>query len=373
MTALYVHIPYCLSKCPYCDFASVPLDGSAWAYLDALAVEAERVSKKIQKADTVYIGGGTPTVLTPEQITWLLLRLRESFDISPDAEMTVEANPCSLSAATADAPAACGVNRVSLGAQSFVDAELSFLGRSHKACDVSRAFTLLGEAGMENISLDLIYAIPNQSPESWRYSLSQAIALEPQHISTYCLTFEPATPFWRSLQEGAFEKKSDDEELELYEIARETLVQSGYEHYEISNFALPGRRSRHNMVYWTNGEYLGLGAGAVSYIGGTRITNLREPEEYIRAVKSGEGAAREAERIPQSMQAIETAIQQLRLSEGIDCAAFADRFGVHPKDVFDGSFGELVEMGLLERTADAIKPSLKGWHLANEVALRALP
>jgi oxygen-independent coproporphyrinogen-3 oxidase len=343
------------------------------AYLDALAREAGAASGAHHTADTIYIGGGTPTVLAPAQIKRLFDRLAECFDIRSDAEITVEANPCSLDPETVETLAVCGVNRISLGAQSFADAELRFLGRSHCARDIRRGFSLLRAAGLDNISLDLIYAIPNQSHESWMRSLSHAIELGPQHISTYCLTYEDSTPLWRSLQRGEIAKKSGDEELELYEIARETLTHNGYEHYEISNFALPGRRSRHNMVYWANDEYVGLGAGAVSYLDGTRITNAREPNDYIHAIEAGSSAACDIERIPPRMQAVETLIQRLRLREGVDRAAFLSRFGLDPKEIFKDSFGELVAMGLLEQTADTVRSPLKGWRLANEVAMKALP
>lgn len=373
MTAIYVHIPYCTSKCLYCDFDSVPLDGSMDAYLRALAKEAARASQTVSAAETVYVGGGTPTVLTPDEICQLFKCLRENFDIQPLAEITVEANPCSLTPAKARALAASGVNRVSLGAQSFVDAELSLLGRSHNTEDTLRGFSLLREAGVDNISLDLMYAIPNQSEKSWRHSLACAIELRPEHISTYCLTFEPRTPLWRLLQDGKIEKKSDDDELELYEIARETLADAGYEHYEISNFALPGRRSLHNMVYWSNEEYLGLGAGAVSYLGATRIANLHGPRAYIEAMESRGDSAVEVEEIPPHMQAVETIIQRLRLREGIDCAAFEQRFGAHPTAFFGESLPTVLELGLIEQRDGFVIPSVAGWHLANEVALRCLP
>jgi oxygen-independent coproporphyrinogen-3 oxidase len=373
MTALYGHIPYCVSKCPYCDFASIPVDSSVDAYVRALTAEAARAGAEIGTAETVYIGGGTPTILSPEQMRWLFERLRAIVSIAPDAEITVEANPCSLDSAKAEALAAAGVNRVSLGAQSFLDAELSALGRAHVARDIPRAVSLLRGAGIDAISLDLIYAIPNQSSANWRHSLMQAIELAPEHLSTYCLTFEHGTPFQRMLDEGTIVRKSEDEELEFYEIARELLGRADYEHYEISNFALPGKRSRHNMVYWSNDEYLGLGAGAVSYLGGRRIANVRNPAEYIRAVEAGASPACEAESIPLPMQAIETVIQRLRLREGIDRHAFMSRFGFEPETVFGDSLRELIELGLLESTAAFIRPSIRGWHLANEVALKVLP
>ncbi|MBI5115161.1 radical SAM family heme chaperone HemW [Candidatus Poribacteria bacterium] len=373
MTAVYLHIPYCTSKCPYCDFASVPINDSLDSYLRALVVEAEQMSATLSSVETLYVGGGTPTILSPGRIRWLLEHLREVLDISPLAEITLEANPCSLDAAKADVLAATGVNRVSLGAQSFDDAELSFLGRQHRAVDVARAFSLLRRAGIENISVDLIYAIPNQSVESWRNSLARAVEMEPEHVSTYCLTFEPATRFLKLLEEGKIKKKSDEGELELYEIALETLSDAGYEHYEISNFALPGRRSRHNMVYWSNEEYLGLGASAVSYLGGSRITNLRGPQAYIRAMETRGDAVCEIESIPPNMQAIETIIQRLRLKDGVDSDSFAGRFGISLEKALGSSLSDLTGLGLLEWDGQTIKSSAKGWHLANEVALRILP
>ncbi|MBI4830440.1 MAG: radical SAM family heme chaperone HemW [Candidatus Lindowbacteria bacterium] len=373
MKVIYVHIPYCASKCPYCDFASVQVDASINAYLRALEIEAQDASKTISVVDTLYVGGGTPTALNPAQIYRLFESLHRTFEISPDAEITVEANPCSLAAEKTSALVSSSVNRVSLGAQSFVDEELSLLGRPHHARDILEAHSLLRESGIENISIDLIYAVPNQSVESWQYSLARAIELKPEHISTYCLTFEPSTRFSQMLQRGDIEKKSDEEELALYDIAREILADVGYEHYEISNFALPGRRSRHNMVYWSNEEYLGLGASAVSYLNGKRITNLRDPQAYIRAMETRGSAVCETDLIPPWMQAVETMIQRLRLRDGIDCASFTDRFGIRPEDALSSSLRELEGLGLLECDGHTIKASTKGWHLANEVALRILP
>jgi len=370
MRALYVHIPYCRSKCAYCDFSSVPVDDSVPAYLEALAIEAAGIATS--RLESVYVGGGTPTVLSPGQIAQLFEMLRHSFDFSPTAEITIEANPCSVDADTASTLAACGVNRVSIGAQSFIDSELAFLGRAHCPVDIPRSVSLLRNAGIANISIDLMYALPNQTPTSWRQSLNRAIELRPEHVSTYCLTFEPSTPLRTALEAGEIRKKSDDEEIALYEIARDALADAGYEHYEISNFALPGIRSRHNMVYWSNEEYLGLGASAVSYVGGERKTNLREPAQYVAAMKAKGTAICEVDQIAPKMQAIETMIQRLRLRDGIDRIAFENRFGIRAEELFNGTFSELIDLGLIECESDTIRPTAKGFHLANEIALRAL-
>ncbi len=368
--AVYVHIPFCRSKCPYCDFASIPADDSLDAYLDALTEEVRQRSAEI---GTLYVGGGTPSILNEDQISRLFTQLQDSFCLSPCAEVTMEANPCSLTPSRMDAFAHAGVNRVSLGAQSFLDRELRALGRAHSAAQIDSAVSIIRRSGIKNLSLDLIFGIPGQTPESLKISLQKALDFRPEHISAYCLTFEPATPFFSLLNQGKLQKKTEDEELELYTLARETLLLAGYEHYEISNFALPGRRSAHNMVYWSNEEYIGLGAGAVSYLDGKRITNVRQPAAYIQLMKQRGSAVHESEDIPPRMQAIETMIQRLRLKEGIDCSSFKRRFGIHPSELFNGSFSALVGAGLLQYKDEVIFSTPDGWRLANEVALRLLP
>ncbi len=373
MTAVYVHIPYCKSKCPYCDFDSTLLDKSLSKYLYCLGLEIAGRRAEISTVETLYVGGGTPTVLSAEDIEWLLYLLREQLPVSRDAEVTVEANPGTLTRAKVSALAEGRANRVSLGAQSFVETELSLLGRTHTVSDIAKSVSLLRAWAIENISLDLIYGTPNQTMETWRESLERALDLRPEHISTYCLTYEPETRFGKLLKQGKLKKKSDDEELDLYETAHQTLIAAGYEHYEISNFALPGRRSRHNMVYWRNDEYLGLGAGAVSYLDGERITNYRDVADYIRAMDEELTAEDEVEEISPQMQAVETMIQGLRLSDGVDLAAFESRFFDNLSLFFKPQLDELVSLGLLEFTPAAVRCTLRGWHLANEIALRLLP
>jgi oxygen-independent coproporphyrinogen-3 oxidase len=370
---VYAHIPYCFSKCPYCDFASVPADNSIDAYLDALGKEARNKCSCAAAPSTLYVGGGTPTILSAHQLSSLFRQLRTTFQIPSSAEITIEANPRTLSPDKVEALFAAGVNRMSVGGQSFVDSELRALGRTHQSGDIESAISLARRAGISNISLDLMFGIPGQTAETWRYSLRQALSLAPEHISAYCLTLEPGTPLHSLHQAGAFQKKSEDEELELYEAAHETLTSAGYEHYEISNYAIPGKRSKHNLVYWLNEEYLGLGASAVSYLGGRRIHNVREPSGYIDAMNAREDATEEIDEIPLRMQAIETMIQRLRLTDGIDCSSFSERFGVNPTHLFGDSFAELAKEGLLEVRNGALYSTSRGWRLANEVALRLLP
>jgi oxygen-independent coproporphyrinogen-3 oxidase len=371
--ALYVHIPYCISKCPYCDFTSIPADDSIDAFIDSLCKEIEQRHSAISTADTLFIGGGTPTVLKPHQFFRLFHHLKSFLTISPLAEITVEGNPCTLSPAIIAALASAGVNRVSVGAQSFFDEELGALGRKHRVDDIYVAVAELHKHGIGNINLDLMFGIPGQTAGSWRSSLEKAVSLQPAHISAYCLTYEPGTPFDSLLKAGALRKKSEDEELELYEQAREYLLSAGYEHYEISNFALPGRRCAHNLIYWSNEEYLGLGASAVSYLGGKRLANVREPAKYIESMRERENAIAEAELISPHMQAIETMIQRLRLSDAIDCRAFQMRFGIHPAELFGNIFDESIERHLIEYREDTLRSTFAGWRVANEIALRLLP
>ncbi|RJP17443.1 MAG: radical SAM family heme chaperone HemW [Candidatus Abyssobacteria bacterium SURF_5] len=371
--AVYVHIPYCSSKCPYCDFASVPAAGSVDRYLEALGEEIRQRAKHVSTVRTLHIGGGTPTVLSAAQITRLFHSLRSSFHISTGAEITLEANPCTVEREKIDAFISAGGNRVSLGAQSFIDSELTTLGRLHGSEDIYRANEIIRGSGIKNLNFDLIFAIPDQTIQSWRHSLEEAVSLAPEHLSTYCLTVEPGTPFDSLVEAGTFRRKTAEEELELYQAAREILIRAGYEHYEISNFAKPGRRASHNLVYWSNGEYLGLGASAVSYLDGKRVVNVRDPVRYMEAVCRRGHAVEEAEYIPLRMQAIETMIQRLRLSERIDCSSFRTKFGVHPVELFGGSFEQMVTEGYIEYEDDTIRSTFDGWRLANEVAMRLLP
>jgi len=371
--AVYVHIPYCVSKCPYCDFTSIPADDSLDAYIDSLCKEIEQRHSAISSAETIFIGGGTPTILKPHQILRLFHHLKSFLTISPFAEITVEANPCSLSPATIAALASAGVNRVSVGAQSFFDEELVTLGRKHRVDDIYTAVAELSKHGICNVNLDLIFGIPGQTAGTWRSSLEKAVSLRPAHISAYCLTYESGTPFDSLLKAGALKKKSEDEELDLYEHAREFLISAGYEHYEISNFAMPGKRCAHNLIYWLNEEYLGMGASAVSYLDGKRLANIREPANYIEAIHERNNATAEGELIALHMQAIETMIQRLRLSDAIDCRAFQTRFGVHPAELFGNVFNEFIERHLIEYRGEMIRSTFAGWRVANEIALRLLP
>lgn len=372
--ALYVHIPFCIRKCRYCDFVSypvtdVPLLGS---YMKCLQAEsaARAVSRHV---GTVYIGGGTPSILEPGQVEDLLAAVRGNFDVVQNAEITIEANPGDVSSEKADGWLAAGVNRLSLGVQSFDDGVLAFLGRRHTVSVALDSFNTARRAGFTNVSMDLIFAVPGQTPDSWRQTLARATDLNPEHISAYNLTYEQGTPLYEDVEAGRVVKVGDEDEAQMYLDAMEVLSSAGYEHYEVSNFARPGFRSAHNQTYWLNEEYIGLGTAAFSYVCGTRMSNAAGPEDYCETVhKTGTGVV-ERETIPHEMQMIETIIQGLRLTDGIDVARFEQRFDCALVETYRDAIAELEQQGFIVADTDRIRPTSRGLLFNNDVALRFMP
>ena len=281
---LYLHVPFCLRKCPYCDFASEPLDQAgglpaARRYLDALAIELDLRAASGEfsgaEAETIYLGGGTPTVLPAEWLADILARLRMRFALAEDPEITVEANPGTVDEEQIAALLAAGANRLSLGVQSLSDDVLRTLGRVHSAAEAQAAIGAARAAGCADLNLDLIYGVPNQSLQDWRETLQRALDADAEHISTYALSVEPGTPLAADIDAGRLPSPDDDLSADMYAAAADLLPASGYEHYEISNFARPNRACRHNRRYWANAEYLGLGVSAHSHRGGLRWNHLR--------------------------------------------------------------------------------------------------
>lgn len=274
MAGLYVHIPFCRSKCAYCDFYSGPLRGfSPQAYADALTREL-RARTIAPRYDTVYIGGGTPSTMPPE--------LLAPFYALSDGESTIEVNPEDLTPQAAEAWLRAGANRVSMGVQSLIDSELAAVGRRHSADQALRAFRALRDAGFANISLDLIYGLPGQTTQSWRQSLEGLLNLEPEHLSAYCLSYEPGTLLHTRLTAGKIQETPEDDIVQMYDDLCRMARQAGFQHYEIANFALPGRHSRHNSAYWDDTPYLGLGPGAHSFSGSVRTFNPPNLQKYMQ-------------------------------------------------------------------------------------------
>ncbi len=379
--SLYLHIPFCHTRCHYCDFNTyagiLPLREP---YVRAVLTEIELAGKLAQHADgkprrsrTIYFGGGTPSLLTVAQITRLLNACRKAFAVDEDAEITLEANPGTLSFQQLAGLRGAGVNRLSMGAQSF-DAELlKTLGRIHSPGDIVQALHNAYAAGFTSINLDFMFGLPGQTMRHWQETLDQALALHPEHFSLYSLIIEEGTPFYTWTHEGRIAPADEDLCADMYEYADERLQTEGYENYEISNWALPGHQSRHNLTYWQNLPYLGMGAGAHSCFGGRRFSNILDPQKYINLLEKQQRPEAESETIDRVQEMSETAFLALRTAQGLHLPAFEERFA-EPFTHFAGDRLRIVEeAGLLEQKQDWLRLSKRGRLLGNEVFLRLLP
>lgn len=324
MAGIYLHIPFCKSRCRYCDFYSTTLLSKREQYVSAILAEAELRKDYLhgKPVQTIYFGGGTPSQLRTEDIGLILQRLKDLFDVQTEAEITIEANPGDLSTDYLYQLHTAGVNRLSIGIQSFNDQRLLLLGRRHTVGQAIQAVQYAREAGFTNISIDLIYGIPNQTIDEWKDELKQALSLNIEHISTYCLTYEQETEMSKMLAAGQISAIDDDTANEMYDILRKILTDSGYIHYEVSNFAKPKHYSQHNSAYWNGTEYLGLGAAAHSYDGKSRQWNTNNLEDYIRQVKSVNLQA-ETEYLTEQDIYNERVMLGLRTMNGIDLSQFS--------------------------------------------------
>ncbi len=329
MAGVYVHIPFCASRCSYCDFFStLRLDEVGHDYVEALIAEARLRKAELngKPVKTLYMGGGTPSQLPLPLLARLIDGLKATLDLNAVQEFTLEANPDDVTPEWSAAVRALGVNRVSMGVQSFQDAVLRLVGRRHTARQAIDAVASLRHAGIDNISIDLIYGLPGQTLETWAESVRQAVDLRPQHISAYGLTYEPGTRLWQQRECGEVVEASEDQYLDMYRILVGLLRVAGYEHYEISNFALPGYRSRHNSSYWNETPYLGLGAAAHSYDGTMRRSNPADLCGYIRRITSGQPAC-QVEDLAWWERYDERVMLGLRTADGVDAHRLRSDFG----------------------------------------------
>lgn len=329
MAGVYVHIPFCASRCSYCDFFStLRLDEVGHDYVEALIAEARLRKAELngKPVKTLYMGGGTPSQLPLPLLARLIDGLKAALDLNAVQEFTLEANPDDVTPEWSAAVRALGVNRVSMGVQSFQDAVLRLVGRRHTARQAIDAVASLRHAGIDNISIDLIYGLPGQTLETWAESVRQAVDLRPQHISAYGLTYEPGTRLWQQRECGEVVEASEDQYLDMYRILVGMLQVAGYEHYEISNFALPGYRSRHNSSYWNETPYLGLGAAAHSYDGTMRRSNPADLCGYIRRITSGQPAC-QVEDLAWWERYDERVMLGLRTADGVDAHRLRSDFG----------------------------------------------
>ena len=372
--SLYIHIPFCRAKCAYCDFNSYAgLEHLYDDYVDALLAEMAIVSCRFSplRGRTIYLGGGTPTVLSLQQLKRILDGCGQAFVIDEGAEVSCEANPGTVDLRYLESLRHLGVGRLSLGVQSLHDDELQLLGRVHTSVQAREAYEMARKAGFENLNLDLIYAFPGQTLKRWRSTLERAMALGPEHLSLYPLSLEEGTPLWGRVEREEVRAPDDDVAAEMYDLAEELL--EGYRHYEISNWAISGYESRHNLTYWRNEGYLGFGAGAHSSYAGRRSWNVAWPEEYIRRVKGRQSTREGEEVIDTPLEMAETVIMGLRLSEGVEFEGFKRRFGRDLSSLYGPQLRELVAWGLLEVNGRGIRLTPRGRLLGNEVFERFLP
>ncbi len=385
---IYLHIPFCTAKCGYCDFNSYANhEHLIPSYTATLLKEAAlwRSAVKERPVDTVFFGGGTPSLNPVEDVRAIIDGLRENFSIAADAEISLESNPGSLSVEYLRGIREAGVNRLSIGVQSFDDAELAALDRVHSAADAVVAFNAAREAGFDNVNVDLIYGLSEQPIANWQRTLERALALGAEHLSLYALTVEEGTPLARDVARGRVTAPDPDVQADCYEWTQDRLAEAGYEHYEISNWALPGRQCRHNLVYWQNREYLGLGAGAHSFLDGVRFSTALLPNRYIELVEESHVLAAAAggrvsmkqvvggEPITPLLSMSDTLILGLRLLDGVELAAYERRYNEALDARFGGVLREFEGYGILERTATHVRLTRRGRLLSNELFQRLLP
>lgn len=368
--ALYVHIPFCAAKCAYCDFASYPNRQDAWRdYLDAVIRELAdwRSALEARELATVFIGGGTPSLLPVGEIARLLDGVRRCVPIRGDAEITMEANPGTLTPEKLCSCRDAGVNRLSLGAQAMDDRLLRSLGRIHTAKDVTIAVDMARRAGFDNLSLDLMYALPGQTMEDWQGTLDAATALSPEHLSAYNLIVEEGTPLAENVARGALTVPDDDMAVDMQRMAVDRLAAAGYARYEISNFARHGRECRHNIVYWQRGDYLGVGCAAHSLMDGVRFENPRGLDEYL-------GGTRRLNPVRLSREDAmeETLMLSTRMCRGMDLAAYRRAFGVDFAQGREDALRSLESLGLLTWRDGFLRLTGRGMEVQNAVVVELL-
>lgn len=381
---LYLHIPFCAQRCTYCDFNTYTSIGDLKpAYARALAQEIEQVGALVEDKEplmvhSIFFGGGTPSLMSADELAHILDSARRSFTILPQAEVTLEANPESVSESYLTDLRGLGINRLSYGVQSAQASELVLLGREHDFATAISALDMARSAGFDNVNLDLIYGLPGQSLASWESTLQAVLSLAPDHFSLYCLTIEPGTPLQHDLLTGRIQPPDPDLAADQYQAAREMMASRGYTHYEISNWSLGNRPSRHNLTYWRNEPYLGLGAGAHGSAGGYRYQLVRQPRTYIRRLATEQpgpfplsAAVADSHPVDTAEAMSDVMITQLRLlQEGLDLARFEALFGQSVDAAYGATVQQLEAWGLLRRQDGRLLLTEHGRFLSNQVFYR---
>ncbi len=371
LSGIYLHIPFCATRCHYCNFATGGYESDiARRYVAALIEEIGRARFKdplMRSVDTIYLGGGTPTTLSIDQLAAILDSCHKTFDVAMDAEITCEANPGSIDLDYLKDLRTAGINRLSFGVQSFDDGELQMIGRTHSSDEAREAVRMARQAGFQNVSIDLIAGLPEQTMATWRRNLDEAFSLEPDHISVYMLELYKDAPLLHRVERG--ELRAIDEELtvEMYFALKDKAEMRGFDHYEISNWALSGAESRHNLKYWTGAPYMAFGVSAAGYDGKSRWSNTRNIHEYLDKIERGQSAVVENTLLDDDDSQSESIFLKLRLKGGVDLSEHQLRFGVDVRSRYSEEIDRLLDAGLIEFDRDRMRISRKGLVLANEV------
>jgi putative oxygen-independent coproporphyrinogen III oxidase len=368
---LYLHIPFCLKKCGYCDFYSITRLQQQNDFTEALVQEMGLLSPQYKhlEFDTIYLGGGTPSLLSTKQLEYIWLNIQNYFTVSPQGEFSIEANPGTIDQERLSALRQAGFNRLSLGVQSFYESDLNFLGRIHSVREIYEGFESARQAGFENINVDLISAFPGLTGERFQSTLQKAAELRPEHISCYTLIFEPNTPFYRRLKLGELQSLSADEEAGFIEISNQELLKRGYTTYEISNYAISvDYFCQHNLKYWEHQPYLGLGPSAHSFISPRRWKNHRSVTKYIHSLKNDLLPIAQQETLNTDDLEFEYIFLHLRLREGLNLVDFQDRFRADFIEKYRIPLEKLDEAGLIDLHDRQLRLSDRGWLLADEVS-----
>ena len=390
---MYIHVPFCHTKCPYCDFNTFQgIDDLKGPYVDAMVRELEMWGRLLDHPGitTIFFGGGTPSYMAVDQMEAVLKAVAQRFDVGPDAEITIESNPGDITPFFLDKMLSLGVNRISIGVQAFDDGFLKMLGRRHNSSQAKEAYLLARKAGFSNINLDLMYGLPQQTLDQWKDSVASSLELGPDHLSLYCLTLEEGTPLKRWVDQGHLPVPDPDLSADMYSYTRSTMEAAGYVHYEISNWAVPGHQCSHNLTYWENRPYLGVGPGGHSSLEGHRFWGVSSPRLYIERSQrwpsltgkpdgtmdwkqlADTGPLADYETIGAKLEMAETMLLGLRLLEGLDADGFRLRFGQSPWDVYPDQVRDLTEAGLLEQCADRLRLTGSGLFLSNQVFMQFL-
>ncbi len=371
MYGIYIHFPYCIHKCSYCDFYSIENLNTRNKFVEMLCKEIEirayNFGEKIP-ANSLFFGGGTPSLMKTQHITKIFSALQQFIDFDKNSEMTIECNPGAIDIKNLDYYLTLGINRISFGVQSFLEKDLKFLERIHSTEDIYKSIKKSKSLGFKNISIDLMFALPNQSIEDWKYNLEKAVELDIQHISAYSLIYEPGTPLYDEYISGKISPQDEDKDAELYYLTNDILSENGFKQYEISNYAKDNFQCKHNLNYWNSGEYFGFGPSAHSYINGIRFWNYRSNDKYFKLLQYNQLAIESSEKLTIKQKAFESIYLGLR-SLGIDLIEFKKKYSIDLYKENQKSIKQMIDNNLLFIKNNVLRLSNKGYFISDNITI----